>query len=121
MNFLGNIIWLLLGGLITSLMYFVAGLLMCITIIGIPFGLQMWKFAIFSLMPFGSKVVSKPEQGCLTIGFNIIWVLFGWWEIAFVHLVFGALFCITIIGIPFGIQHFKIALYSLLPFGRTFE
>ncbi len=120
MNLIGNILWFFLGGFITAVMYFICGLVLCITIIGIPFGVQLFKFGIFSLMPFGHTVTEKPEfSGCLSIGFNLIWILFGWWEIAVVHAVFGLIFCITIIGIPFGIQHFKIALYSVLPFGRT--
>lgn len=119
MNTLGNILWLVLGGLITAALYFLAGLLMCCTIIGIPFGVQLFKFAEFSLMPFGHELEFKENAGCLSLGFNVIWIVCGWWEIALVHAAFGLLFCITIIGIPFGIQHFKIAGYSLMPFGRT--
>jgi len=122
MNFLGNIFWLVLGGMITAVLYFLAGLLMCATIIGIPFGVQLFKFGVFSLMPFGHNVVNAENStGCLSIIFNVLWILFGWWEIALIHAVFGLVFCITIIGIPFGIQHFKIAGYSLLPFGRTID
>jgi len=119
MNILGNICWFILGGFITALLYFVAGLLMCCTVIGIPFGTQLFKFGFFSLMPFGHQVTSKENSGCLSVGFNVLWVLFGWWEIAIIHAVFGLIFCITIVGIPFGIQHFKIAGLSLMPFGRT--
>jgi len=122
MNILGNILWLILGGVITALLYFVAGLLMCITIIGIPFGVQMFKFGIFSLMPFGHTVVESSQfSGCLCTIFNVLWIIGGWWEIAVVHAVFGGVLCLTIIGIPFGVQHFKIAMYSLLPFGRTIQ
>lgn len=103
-------------------MYYIAGLLLCITIIGIPFGAQLWKFGTFSLMPFGKEVVEKPNSGgCLNIFMNILWILLGWWEIAAAHLIFGILLCITIIGIPFGLQHFKIAWLSLLPFGKSFK
>jgi len=121
MNFLGNILWLILGGLLTAMLYFVAGLLLCITIIGIPFGVQLFKFGVFSLMPFGHEVTAGTGavSGCLPIVFNVLWIIFGWWEIAIVHAVFGLLLCITIIGIPFGVQHFKIAGFTLLPFGRT--
>jgi len=119
MNLLGNIFWFILGGFITAVLYFLAGLLMCITIIGIPFGVQLFKFALFALMPFGHEVTTKSDAGCLSMGFNVIWILCGWWEIAIVHAVFGLIFCITIIGIPLGVQHFKIAGYSLMPFGRT--
>jgi len=119
MNTLGNILWLILGGLITAVLYFIAGLILCITIIGIPFGVQLMKFGAFSLMPFGHDVQFRENAGCLAIGFNVIWILGGWWEIALVHAAFGLLCCITIIGIPFGVQHFKIAVFSLMPFGRT--
>ena len=110
MNFVGNIFWLILGGLVTSLMYFIAGLLMCITIVGIPFGVQMFKFGAMAFWPFGHEVTD-----------NMLWIIFGWWEIALVHLAFGLIFCITIVGIPFGLQHFKLAGYSLFPFGRTIK
>lgn len=120
MNFLGNIVWLLLGGIIIAAIYFIEGLLFCITIIGIPFGLQLFKFGTFSLWPFGKEVVdSKSSSGCLSIFMNILWIVLGWWEIAATHLVFGLLLCITIVGIPFGLQHFKMAWLSLLPFGKT--
>lgn len=120
MRFLGNILWLILGGLLTALGYYIMGLLYCITIIGIPFGLQLFKFGTFALWPFGTSIESKPEaSGCLNTCMNIIWILCGWIEIAVCHLVFGAICCITIIGIPFGLQHFKLALLSALPFGRT--
>ena len=119
MNFVGNIFWLILGGLVTSLMYFIAGLLMCITIVGIPFGVQMFKFGAMAFWPFGHEVTDNGSTGCLSTVFNILWIIFGWWEIALVHLAFGLIFCITIVGIPFGLQHFKLAGYSLFPFGRT--
>lgn len=119
MNLIGNIFWLILGGLLTSIMYFVAGLIACITIIGIPFGLQFFKFGLFCLMPFGHKVTDSSNSGCLSIAFNVLWILLGWWEVALIHLAFGILCCITIIGFPFGVQHFKIAVLTLMPFGRT--
>jgi len=119
MNILGNILWLIFGGAVTALLYYIGGLLMCFTIIGIPFGVQLFKFGTFALMPFGHDVVGKGDSGCLTLLFNILWIVFGWWEIALLHAVCGLLFCITIIGIPFALQHFKIAGYSLFPFGRT--
>ena len=117
MTALGNIIWFLLGGFLTALMYFIGGLLMCVTIIGIPFGLKIIRLGILALCPFGKEVTIDPASGCLTAGFNILWVIYGWWEIAAVHFLFGLILCITIIGIPFGKQHFKMARYSLMPFG----
>lgn len=120
MKFIGNIFWLLLGGIIVSLYYVLGGIVFCITIIGIPFGLQLFKLAGLALWPFGRDVKSGPSDGgCLSILMNIIWILFGGIEIAMLHLIFGILCCITIIGIPFGIQHFKMALLALIPFGKT--
>ena len=119
MKFIGNILWLILGGLLVSLYYFIAGLVFCITIIGIPFGLQLFKMGVFALWPFGHDVASDVNDGgCLSIIMNILWILFGGIEIATLHLGFGLLCCITIVGIPFGLQHFKMALLALIPFGK---
>lgn len=119
MNFLGNLIWVIFGGLLTALMYWLIGIIMCITIIGIPFGTQLFKIGMLALWPFGHELVAKPNNGgCLQVVFNVLWVLLGWWEIALIHLVFGLIFCITIIGIPWGMQHFKLAIGSILPFGK---
>ena len=119
MKTLGNIAWLILGGVVVAIIYFLVGLLMCITIIGIPFGLQLFKLANYALWPFGRELVNKPGQpGCLAIVMNLVWILLGWWEVAIVHLVCGVIFCITIVGIPFGVQHFKMALLGIFPFGR---
>lgn len=119
MNSLGNILWLLLGGILVALIYYIVGLLMCITVIGIPFGVQLFKLGTYSLWPFGHELVDGPGQpGCLSVVMNIIWLLCGWWEVAALHLAFGLLCCITIIGIPFGLQHFKMCIASLLPFGK---
>ncbi len=116
MNFLGNIIWLVFGGIFSSIAWFIAGLVLCITIIGIPFGLQCFKIAAFVLWPFGKEI----EIGQFGVGgllLNILWILLLGWELAITHLVFGAILCITIIGIPFGIQHFKFAKLAFVPFG----
>lgn len=119
MKFLGNLIWILLGGLITALMYWFVGLIMCITIIGIPFGVQLFKIGLLSLWPFGHELVpTTNDGGCMQLIFNIIWIVLGWWEIALTHLTFGLILCCTIVGIPWGVQHFKLALASLLPFGK---
>lgn len=119
MKFLGNILWFVLGGFIISLYYFLVGLFFCITIIGIPFGLQLIKLAGFALWPFGHDVQpGENDGGCLSILMNIIWILIGGIEIAMLHLTFGVVLCITIVGIPFGLQHFKMALLALVPFGK---
>ena len=119
MKFIGNIFWLLLGGIIISLYYAVMGLLFCITIIGIPFGLQLFKIAGLALWPFGHEVVAGPDDtGCLAVVMNIIWILCGGIEIALLHLGFGIACCITIVGIPFGLQHFKMMILAFVPFGK---
>jgi uncharacterized membrane protein YccF (DUF307 family) len=119
MNFLGNLLWIILGGLFVSLYYAIIGLAFCITIIGIPFGVQLFKIAGFALCPFGRQAIpGASDGGCLSIVMNIIWIIFGGIEIALAHVVLGITFCITIIGIPFGVQNFKMALLALTPFGK---
>lgn len=119
MNLLMNILWLLLGGIFTAIEYLIASFLMMITIIGIPFGLQTLKMALLALYPFGKEVRSSPDSGgCLSILMNILWIFLGGIWISLSHLVFGVLLSITIIGLPFGIQHFKLAGLALTPFGK---
>ena len=102
-----------------SLYYALMGAIFCITIIGIPFGLQLFKMAGLALWPFGYDVQSDTNDGgCLSILMNIIWILCGGLEIAFLHISFGILCCITIVGIPFGLQHFKMAILAFVPFGK---
>ena len=118
-NLLMNILWLLLGGIFTAIEYLIASFLMMITIIGIPFGLQTLKMALLALYPFGKEVRSCPDSGgCLSILMNILWIFLGGIWISLSHLVFGVLLSITIIGLPFGIQHFKLAGLALTPFGK---
>ncbi len=120
MRLIGNIIWLILGGLITSVEYLLASLALMITIIGIPFGFQTLKLAILALWPFGSEVTDEGNSGgCLSLIMNVIWILVGGFWICLTHLGFGLLLCITIIGIPFGRQHFKMAALALAPFGKS--
>ena len=119
MKTLGNLIWLLIGGILVALVYYLVGLLMCVTIIGIPFGVQLFKLGTYALWPFGHELVNGPgEPGCLSSLMNLIWILFGWWEIALIHLVCGLIFCITISGRPWGLQHFKMIVPSIFPFGK---
>ena len=120
MKILGNIIWLVFGGLCMAIEYFVAGLALMVTIIGIPFGLQVMKLGIMALWPFGSSVApTKNNGGCLLTIFNIIWIFVGGIIISLSHLLWGLLFFITIIGIPFARQHFKMVGLALTPFGYT--
>jgi uncharacterized membrane protein YccF (DUF307 family) len=119
MSFLGNVVWFLFGGLFTCLGYVIGGLLLCLTIIGIPFGLQAIKIGFASLAPFGKEVyVDKSFSGPLTVVFNILWLLIVGWELAIAHLVHAAALGITIIGIPFAVQHLKLIPMSLMPFGQ---
>lgn len=122
MKILGNLIWLLFGGFAIAIEYFVSSIALMVTIIGIPFGLQTLKLGVFALWPFGSKTVrTEMAGGCLSTVMNLIWVIFfGIW-IALTHILFGLLLMITIIGIPWGKQHFKLAGIALTPFGRTVE
>ncbi len=119
MNSIGNIFWLILGGILIALIYYIVGLLLCITIIGIPFGVQLFKLGTYALWPFGHELVNGPnEPGCLSIVMNLIWILCGWWEVALLHLAFGIIFWIAIVGIPSRLQHFKMAIGSIFPFGK---
>lgn len=116
MSLLGNIVWLIFGGIIAAIAWFVAGSVLCITIIGIPFGIQCFKISMFVLWPFGKEIdIGNFGAGGLVL--NIIWLVIFGWEFAITHLAFGIVFCITIVGIPFGLQHFKLAKLGLLPFG----
>ena len=119
MGIIGNIIWLIFGGLATAIEYFTSGLLLCATIIGIPFGIQAFKLGMMALWPFGTRVENKSQSmGCLSTLMNIVWLLIGGIWIWLTHIFFGLLLFITIIGIPFARQHFKMAGLALTPFGR---
>ena len=119
MKILGNIIWVVFGGLFLAIQYFISSLLLMITIIGIPFGVQTMKLAGLALWPFGKEVRTKEKgTGCLSTGMNLLWIILGGWLIALEHAFIGIIFFITIIGIPFGKQLFKLAAIALTPFGR---
>jgi uncharacterized membrane protein YccF (DUF307 family) len=119
MRTLGNILWLVLAGFWLALGYLVAGVIMCILIVTIPFGLQAFKLANYTLWPFGRTVVDRPDAatalGCLG---NVIWLILVGIEMAVIHVVAGVLLCLTIIGIPLGIACFKLIPLALLPFGK---
>lgn len=119
MNLVLNIIWIICGGFIICLEYILSSLLLMCTIVGIPFGIQTFKLGILSLCPFGYEVRSTPTAGgCLGTLMNVLWIFLGGIWICISHLFFGLLLCITIIGIPFGRQHFKLATLALTPFGK---
>lgn len=117
-NTLLNLIWLVLSGLWMALGYALAGVIFCITIVGIPFGIAAFRIGLYALWPFGRTVVDKPSAGAGSLIGNLIWlVLAGWW-LALGHLFTGILMCITIIGIPLGLASFKLIPISLFPLGK---
>lgn len=117
MRLIGNILWFLFGGFLLGLSWFFAGILWCVTIIGIPWGLQCFKFAKLTLWPFGKDI--QYGGGAMSLLANIIWLLISGLPLAIEAFVFGCLWCITIIGIPWGKQYFKLAKLALMPFGAT--
>ena len=122
MSLLGNIIWLIFGGLIAGLGYIVGGLLLCLTIIGIPFGLQSIKLGVATLTPFGKEIVeTENANSAPRVIFNVLWLLVFGWGIALAHLTSAVILAITIIGIPFAKQHIKLIPIALFPFGRTLQ
>ena len=120
MKILLNIIWMVFGGLMIAIEYVVSSVAMMATIIGIPFGLQTLKLALVALWPFGTQIHDDGwPSGCLAGIMNVVWWFLGGFMIALTHLMWGLIFYITIIGIPFGNQHFKLARLALFPFGKT--
>jgi uncharacterized membrane protein YccF (DUF307 family) len=122
MSLLGNILWLIFGGFFAGLGYILGGLSICLTIIGIPFGLQSIKLGFATFTPFGRRIVERDgANSVLTTIFNIIWLLLFGWGIALIHLGSAAALAITIIGIPFAIQHVKLINLAIFPFGRDLK
>lgn len=117
MGCLGNFLWFIFGGCLSGLSWFLAGCLWCITIVGIPVGVQCFKFAGLSFFPFGKEVTYGG--GAVSLLVNIIWLLVSGIPLAVEHVLLGCLLCLTIIGIPFGLQQFKLAKLALMPFGAT--
>ena len=120
MKFLGNLLWLIFGGVILALFWVLIGIVLCITVIGIPFGAQCLKIATLVLWPFGHDI-SLGGFGVMGALGNIIWILVCGIELCIAHLACGLLFFVTIIGIPFGFQHFKLAKLALIPFGAQIQ
>lgn len=120
MNVLLNIIWIVFGGFMIAVEYVLSSVAMMITIVGIPFGLQTLKLAQVALWPFGTDISNNGwPSGCLAGIMNVIWWFLGGFVIALTHLAWGLLFCLTVVGIPFGMQHFKLMMLALFPFGKT--
>lgn len=123
MSFIGNILWILLGGgLLLFFEYLIGGLLLCVTIIGIPFGVQCIKLSLLALVPFGKCVEDTgAASGFIAVVMNLLWIVLGGIVIAITHSLFAVLCAVTIIGLPFAKQHVKLAALSLVPFGKTFR
>lgn len=123
MSVLGNILWIFLGGgIVLFLLYLLGGIILCVTIIGIPFGVQCIKLSVLALLPFGKAIkTTKWGHGIVSTLLNVVWIVFAGLEIALCHVVFGLLCAITIVGIPFAKQHMKLASLALTPFGHTYE
>ncbi len=121
MKLLLNLIWVIFGGLMVAIEYVISSVTLMVTIIGIPFGLQTLKLAIVALWPFGTDITSDNgfPSGCLAGIMNVIWWFVGGIPIALTHLLWGLIFCITVVGIPFGMQHFKLMRLALFPFGKS--
>ena len=120
MRILANILWLILGGLNTAMLYFVASLVLAITIVGLPAACQTLKLGLLCLWPFGSTITQTyVPTGCMRVPLNIVWLVFGGIVICALHVIYGVLLAITIIGLPFALQHFKMAGLALSPFGKN--
>ena len=117
MRIAGNILWIIFGGFMSALTWVLAGMLWCVTIIGIPVGLQCFKLASISLNPFGKEI--RYEGEAVSFLLNVVWFILSGWQLALVNFVIGILLCATIVGIPFGRQFFKLAKLSLCPFGAV--
>ena len=118
MRLIGNIIWFIFGGLISGLLLLLLGALLCVTIIGIPLGVQCFKVAVLSFAPFGKKVDLNPSKHIIA---NVLWAVLLGWELALCYLFAGIACCITIIGIPNGIVAFKLMKLAFLPFGAQIK
>ena len=119
MNLLGNLVFFIFGGFIIFLGYVLGGLLLCLTIVGIPFGYQCFKLAGGVLAPFGREVVETvPPAGVIRLIMNIIWIILPGLELAIMHLLLAAIFALTIVGLPIAAQHMKLVKVALLPFGH---
>ena len=121
MRLIANILWIILGGLFSWLGWILAGIIWCITVVGIPLGLQCFKLASISLNPFGKEIVYDEGGKAVSFILNVFWVIISGWELALANFVLGLILCITIIGIPWGMQYFKIAKLALMPFGARVE
>lgn len=113
-----NLLWLVLSGIWLFLGYLVAGVLCCITIVGIPFGVASFRIGAYALWPFGRDLVRRRSAGAPSAIGNVLWfVLAGWW-LALGHAITGLLLCLTVIGLPLGVANFKMMAVALMPLGQ---
>jgi len=123
MSLIGNLLWIFLGGgILIFFFYLLGGVALCLTIVGIPFGVQLIKLSVLGLAPFGKEVDTRGSaSGLLPILMNVLWWIFGGIEVAIVHVTFAIICAITIVGIPFAKQHMKMVMLALVPFGATIK
>ena len=122
MSLLGNIVWLIFGGFLAGMGYIIGGIALCLTVVGIPFGIQAMKIGVATFAPFGKEVNEGENVNSVTNTiFNMLWLLLFGWEIALAHLIHGIILAVTIIGLPFAKQHFKLVPLALFPFGRGYD
>lgn len=113
-----NVIWFVLSGVWLFLGYLIAGVICCILIVTIPWGIASFRLANYAAWPFGREVINKPKSGCLTMIGNVIWLIVAGWWMALLHVITGVLLCITIVGIPLGVANFKMIGICLVPLGK---
>ncbi|PIE79748.1 MAG: hypothetical protein CSA11_11020 [Chloroflexi bacterium] len=117
MSLIGNILWLIFGGFIAGMGYIIGGLLLCLTIVGIPFGMQSIRIGVANFTPFGKEIGdASRSRNVLSLIFDIIWIILFGWEIAIAHLLSAGVLAITIVGMPFAMQHLKLIPVALFPF-----
>jgi uncharacterized membrane protein YccF (DUF307 family) len=123
MSFIGNLLWIFLGGgIFIFFFYLLGGLALCLTIVGIPFGVQLIKLSLLGLAPFGKEVDTRRSiSGLLPLLMNVLWWIFGGVEVALVHVTFAVLCAVTVIGLPFTKQHMKMVVLALVPFGAEIK
>ena len=127
MTLLLNILWFILGGFASGLAWLLGAFLLAITIVGLPWAAAAARIGLFAFAPFGRQVVDRRVvsghedlgTGCLGVGLNVVWFFLGGWYIALAHLLVGAVLFVTILGIPFALQHFKLAVIALAPVGKS--
>jgi uncharacterized membrane protein YccF (DUF307 family) len=118
LNLLLNVLWFVCGGFIITILYLLGGIILCLTIIGIPFGIQCFKLSVLGMAPFGREIRdTEPPGGAIAMIMNIIWIILPGLELALIHLFLAFIFGITIIGLPFATQHLKMTRLAILPFG----